>query len=137
MLPRAEDRANPCFIRRRPGESNSCPRRRLKPIPIPPHNGERRAGGGLAETTGMEADAVRGREEAGTRVADALPVALTSLPLFGGLGAEASAALEQELEWLSLLGGHSLFDEGDPSDALYVVISGVLGVVAGEGRARG
>jgi len=91
----------------------------------------------LAETTGMEADAVRGGEEAGTRVADALPVALTSLPLFGGLGAEASAALEQELEWLSLLGGHSLFDEGDPSDALYVVISGVLGVVAGEGRARG
>ncbi|HYM03635.1 MAG TPA: cyclic nucleotide-binding domain-containing protein, partial [Stellaceae bacterium] len=78
-----------------------------------------------------------GEEERGLRVADALPVALSSLPLFGGLAAEASAVLERELEWLSLLGGATLFAEGDTSDALYIVISGVLGVIAGDGRDSG
>ena len=51
--------------------------------------------------------------------------------VFGHLEDEALAALVPELEWFSLPGGRSLFRQGDPADALYLVVSGSLGVFAG------
>jgi NTE family protein len=54
---------------------------------------------------------------------------LCSIPLFGALDEIARAALETELEWLSLPGGQTLFREDEPGDALYVVLTGRLGVM--------
>lgn len=51
--------------------------------------------------------------------------------VFGHLEDEALAALVPELEWFSLPGGRSLFRQGDPADALYLVVRGSLGVFAG------
>ena len=51
--------------------------------------------------------------------------------VFGHLEDEALAALVPELEWFSLPGGRTLFRQGDPADALYLVVSGSLGVFAG------
>ncbi|WP_430391950.1 patatin-like phospholipase family protein [Dyella sp. 20L07] len=51
--------------------------------------------------------------------------------VFGHLGNEALAALVPELEWFSLPGGRTLFHQGDPADALYLVLSGSLGVFDG------
>ncbi|WP_243048428.1 patatin-like phospholipase family protein [Dyella sp. RRB7] len=51
--------------------------------------------------------------------------------VFGHLEDEALAALVPELEWFSLPGGRALFRQGDPADALYLVVSGSLGVFAG------
>jgi NTE family protein len=41
-------------------------------------------------------------------------------------------AFQSELEWLSVPGGWTLFYEGEPADALYVVVSGCLGVTVRE-----
>ena len=57
---------------------------------------------------------------------------LASLPLFEGFEREALQAIGAELEWLSLPGGATLFVAGEPSDSLYVVLSGCLGVYAAE-----
>ena len=51
---------------------------------------------------------------------------LTALPLFRGLERSALDALTDELEWLALPGGTLLFDQGEPSDALYVLLYGRL-----------
>jgi CRP-like cAMP-binding protein len=53
---------------------------------------------------------------------------LSSVPLLGGLDESSLVALEAELEWLSVPGGATLFYEDQIPDALYVVISGCLGV---------
>ncbi|RDI99068.1 hypothetical protein DVT68_11340 [Dyella solisilvae] len=51
--------------------------------------------------------------------------------VFGHLEDEALAALASELQWFSLPGGRTLFHQGDPADALYLVVSGSLGVFVG------
>ena len=57
-----------------------------------------------------------------------LGAVLGALPLFQGLESETLQAIAQEVEWLSVPGGTALFSVGEASDALYVVLSGCLGV---------
>lgn len=56
-----------------------------------------------------------------------------SISLFEGLDAHAREALARDLRWFSLPGGWTLFKEGEPGDALFVVVSGRLGVVTAAG----
>ena len=61
------------------------------------------------------------------------PAALiASLPLFHGLDSASLSALVDGLEWQTLPGGHVLFRQGDEADALYVVLSGLLGAYKGD-----
>jgi NTE family protein len=53
---------------------------------------------------------------------------LSSVPLLSALDESSLVALQTELEWLSLPGGTTLFREDQVADALYVVITGCLGV---------
>jgi predicted acylesterase/phospholipase RssA/CRP-like cAMP-binding protein len=55
-----------------------------------------------------------------------LLLALRSSSLFRSLSDEILAALESQLTPVTLISGEVLFREGDPSDSLYVVISGRL-----------
>jgi NTE family protein len=55
-----------------------------------------------------------------------LPVLLGAQPLFAGLSGATLEALAESVEWLSLPGGAALFEAGDPSDSMYLVISGGL-----------
>jgi NTE family protein len=57
-----------------------------------------------------------------------LSVVFGELPLFKNLDYAFLRQVAQAAEWLSLPGGSTLFAAGDPSDALYVVLSGCLGV---------
>src|SRR5687767_9400707 len=59
-----------------------------------------------------------------------LSIVLASLPLFTGLPPDILIAIATEVEWLSLPGGSTLFEAGDAPDAMYVVLSGCLGVYA-------
>jgi NTE family protein len=59
-----------------------------------------------------------------------LRAVLGALPLFQGLETETLQAIAQEVEWLSVPGGTALFSAGETSDALFVVLSGCLGVFA-------
>jgi NTE family protein len=52
---------------------------------------------------------------------------LRSLTLFSHLDDTELDALAAELEWFAMPGGATLFDIGDPSDALYVLQTGSLG----------
>ena len=52
---------------------------------------------------------------------------LRQLALFRHLDDAELTALAAELEWFAMPGGATLFDYGDPSDALYVLQSGSLG----------
>jgi cAMP-dependent protein kinase regulator len=61
--------------------------------------------------------------------------ALASTPLFAGLAQEALEALVQQLTLVQLSGGEVLFHEGDPGDALYVIVEGEVAVSA-EGPPR-
>ena len=53
---------------------------------------------------------------------------LADLPLFEGLSPEALAAVSAKLDWFALPGGAVLFRQDDPPDALFIVVSGSLGV---------
>ena len=55
-----------------------------------------------------------------------LLLALRRSSLFSSLSDEVLAALEAQLTHLTLISGEVLFREGDPSDSLYIVISGRL-----------
>ncbi len=57
-----------------------------------------------------------------------LGVVLSSLPLFNGLEPAVLRQIAAAAEWLSLPGGSTLFRAGERPDALYVVLSGCLGV---------
>ena len=57
-----------------------------------------------------------------------LRTVLAGLPLFAGLEPATLAAIAAEVQWLSLPGGATLFETGEPSDSMYVVLSGCLGV---------
>ena len=60
---------------------------------------------------------------------------LASTPLFSGMSQEALEALVAELELVQLAQGQALFHEGDPGDALYVIVEGEVAVQA-EGPPR-
>src|ERR1700692_1871000 len=49
-----------------------------------------------------------------------------------GLDADFQKLLLGELESINLPGGQTLFEEGQPPDAMYLVTSGILGVVVGK-----
>ncbi len=51
---------------------------------------------------------------------------LAALPLFEAVPADALAAIVAQCEYMSLPGGWTLFEAGEPSDAMYVVLSGAL-----------
>ena len=59
-----------------------------------------------------------------------LLLALRRSSLFASLPDDVLAALEAQLTQLTLMSGELLFREGDPSDSLYIVISGRLRVVS-------
>ena len=61
---------------------------------------------------------------------------LRALELFRHLDAAALAELESELQWFALPGGSSLFDQGDASDALYVLKSGSVGAFRNDGNGQ-
>ena len=59
---------------------------------------------------------------------------LSSVPLLSALDASSLAALDAELKRVSVPGGQTLFRENDAADALYVVMSGCLGVSVSDGH---
>lgn len=59
---------------------------------------------------------------------------LSSVPLLSALDEPTLAALDAELKWVRVPGGQTLFHENDVADALYVVMSGCLGVSVSDGR---
>jgi NTE family protein len=65
-----------------------------------------------------------------------LRAVLAALPLFHGLDADILTAIAAEVEWLTLPGGSTLFSSGDLPDAMYVVLSGCLGVYLAPGADR-
>jgi NTE family protein len=65
-----------------------------------------------------------------------LSVVLSALPLFAGLDETILRQIADATEWLSLPGGSTLFNAGETSDALYVVLSGCLGVFSADNRDR-
>jgi CRP-like cAMP-binding protein len=68
-------------------------------------------------------------------VAAAAAQALAATPLFAGLSQEALGALVEELQLVTLSASEVLFYEGDPGDALYVIVEGEVSVSA-EGPPR-
>jgi NTE family protein len=65
-----------------------------------------------------------------------LGVVLSGLRLFAGLDALIIKQVAEAAEWLSLPGGSTLFAAGETSDAMYVVLSGCLGVFSPDNRDR-
>src|SRR3984893_13930180 len=59
---------------------------------------------------------------------------LSSVPLLSALDEPSLAALDAELKWVCVPGGQTLFRENDVADALYVVMSGCLGVTVSDGH---
>src|SRR5215213_8977788 len=54
--------------------------------------------------------------------------------LLAAFGADAADLLYRQLEIVSIAGGQILFSEGDEADALYIVVSGSVGIsTEGEG----
>ena len=51
---------------------------------------------------------------------------LATLPLFAGIEFRALQALAARLNWQRLPAGELLFDQGDPANALYLLIYGRL-----------
>lgn len=54
--------------------------------------------------------------------------ALAATPLFAGMPSDALQALVENLQLVSLEPGQPLFREGDPGDALYVIVEGEVSV---------
>lgn len=65
------------------------------------------------------------------------PIVLPRACIFDGLDEEIVAALADDTEWFSLPGGQVLFEDGDPSDALYLLVTGALAVIAGRPYQQG
>ena len=59
---------------------------------------------------------------------------LSSVALLSALDEPTLAALDAELKWVRVPGGQTLFRENDVADALYVVMSGCLGVSVSDGH---
>jgi len=52
------------------------------------------------------------------------------LAIFAGLAADVRESICAQLEWMSIPGGWTLFEEDEPGDAMFIVLSGRLGVIA-------
>jgi len=65
-----------------------------------------------------------------------LGLVLSALPLFAGLDPLIIRQIAEVAEWLSLPGGSTLFAAAEESDAMYVVLSGCLGVFSPDNRDR-
>ena len=50
--------------------------------------------------------------------------------IFGSLSPAALHELQTELEWRHIPSGHVLFQQGEPTDALYIVVNGRLRITA-------
>ncbi|WP_119775921.1 cyclic nucleotide-binding domain-containing protein [Oleomonas cavernae] len=62
---------------------------------------------------------------------------IDDVPIFAELDAAAKATIVDRADWYSLPGGQVLFRQGDPGDALYVLLRGSLGVLRdGAGAVR-
>lgn len=63
---------------------------------------------------------------------------LATLPLFAGLDAGGLSDLADAMQWLALPGGAGLFEQGEESDSLYVLLYGRLAAVrtSSDGQAR-
>ncbi|MEI8259852.1 MAG: cyclic nucleotide-binding domain-containing protein, partial [Deltaproteobacteria bacterium] len=57
---------------------------------------------------------------------------LESSPIFSGLDRDTLVAIAACLDWIAVPGGATLFEAGEPSDALYLVVSGCLGAYVGD-----
>jgi CRP-like cAMP-binding protein/tetratricopeptide (TPR) repeat protein len=58
--------------------------------------------------------------------------ALPSTPLFSELGPDALSPLIQRATLVSMAAGELVYRESDPADALYVIVSGSVAIVAGD-----
>ena len=56
--------------------------------------------------------------------------------LFAGQDEAVRRAVEAGVEWLGLPGGRVLFEAGEPADAMFLVLSGALGVVGAASETR-
>ena len=65
-----------------------------------------------------------------------LSLVLNELSLFRGLDYALLREIAHEAQWMSLPGGATLFNAGEPADALYVVLSGCLGAFSPDDRDR-
>jgi NTE family protein len=61
---------------------------------------------------------------------------LAEQPLFAGLDGAALTALAEQMEWFALGGGRLLFDQGEQSDGLFLLIYGRLGAIRREADGR-
>ncbi|HVW70890.1 MAG TPA: patatin-like phospholipase family protein [Steroidobacteraceae bacterium] len=85
-------------------------------------------------SSGMEGDIP---EETAIQRSD-LSVVFNDIPLFKDLDYAFLRQIAQASQWLSLPGGATLFSAGDAADALYIVLSGCLGIFSpAERRNRG
>ena len=57
-----------------------------------------------------------------------MPALFAALPLLRDLAGDLLGEITREIEWFSLPGGTTLFNVGQASDGLYVIINGALGV---------
>ncbi|MHB8384025.1 MAG: patatin-like phospholipase family protein [Candidatus Binataceae bacterium] len=55
---------------------------------------------------------------------------IAPLAIFEGLAPAIRDSICAQLEWISLPGGWTLFEEGETGDAMFIVLSGRLGVIA-------
>ncbi len=62
-----------------------------------------------------------------------LQALLPRLPLFAGMAPADLPGLMDGVEWFSLPGGWTLLRKGEPSDAMYVVTAGSLGLIGTDG----
>ena len=58
-----------------------------------------------------------------------LLIRLAKLPLFAGLDSASLSDLADAMNWLALPGGTALFEQGETSDALYVLLYGRLAAI--------
>jgi NTE family protein len=77
-----------------------------------------------------------GAQEAAPTVEDLLRRHVAASPSFAGLEPAAVDAIAAGVEWLALPGGAELFAAGEPTDAVYLVLSGLLGVYAADDASR-
>src|SRR5262245_28948379 len=61
---------------------------------------------------------------------------LAQLPLFHDLDQLLLARIAGEVEWFSVPGGTTLFEAGEPADAMYFVITGRLGAYVLDDRGK-
>jgi len=65
-----------------------------------------------------------------------LRMILASVPVFSELSSQTIELIVAECEWLSLPGGATLFQAGEPSDSMYILLTGCLGSYAAPGADR-